>query len=1540
MSFRKVALKLGFRKSTNPGNSSASNQELSAEAGLPQPTQPDGPRGNELELSPRLEKRAGDVPIRELWDLAFERLREEDEELIADYEAKLCGNIGAGLASVVSSKIGRRELMEAVLRRKMKDVNNESWKLKFADSELQVKDVVEPVLGLVNWVNDCLTNALVSNSYASIALAGVSLLLPLVLNPSEQALSLIDGLEYISGLIAQSKMREDLYTRRYESSTSGQTPPSMSHTVYKEALEGVYRKILKFQAAGYLYYAKNAALRLGLDVVKWNGWNEMLGEIRERERNFTAVAQIWRDMKYDEECTATERRHHETIQRWDDIGVDVSGLRKAVEKAQGERKRTDLLSWLCKVDPSASHNLARDKHVSGTGDWLVRDSEQFRTWNMSPSSLLWLHGKAGSGKSILTSSVIAHLKTEYASDPRTALAYYYFSFRDESTQNTAVMLASLIKQLCARRPIISELVESFSEYKDKGERPDTNMLETALVATARGFSTVHIVIDALDECPVLGGERRKLLESLRRIIASIPDNTHLFCASRSEPDIAANLNPLLSPPSRTEVNISTEITVLHRDIGLYIDSVLASADFESWPKGLKTQAKELLNKRADGMFQYVFCQLEILRDLSSESLIHKALQDLPVGLDETYNRILLSISPESRLGIVSVLRWLTFANRFFYVEEIAEIFILHPQHIAIFDEKERLFNPLDVLKKLSVLVISSKEQGLTRVSLAHFSIREYLMSSRITQGPAAHFSLSEVEAQLHIAHSCLVYYLYCVTNDKADVMPLYDSAREFWPILLERVPRELWKDELVALVMDALSIDSPSLRGMERGRRDRLFLSGPDTPYIELANSPEYFSFPTGRPQCFTALLGFVQLTDMVLSANAYRTQEDLEEALQYAAFGGQTSVLQLLLDKGASVNAEYRPFGDALQAAAYKGRLNIALLLLDKGADINARRGGWGSAIQAATGYSSHVIPLLIDHGVSADVPCNRSNCVWMCMLQADFNRGLSTLLRNDADINRACERHGTALHKASQDIYMRRRLFYVLLDKGADVNAKGGEYGHPLQAVCNQGGDYRAEAEALLDRGADVNAEGGRFGSALQAASCARSDGGDIVKLLVERGANVNATGGRFGTALQAACTTSQSRQETIDFLLDSGADVNATGGYYGTALQAACLSGYLEAARRMLNQGANINSLGGQYGSALQAATLCPIRDKAIEVVELLLDRGADVNAYGGHYGSALQAAATLQGGECLELLLDRGADVNASGGHYGNALQAAAFQGDIKAVRMLLNCGADVNAEVCGEYGTALQAACVMHNLETVQLLLERGADVHMKGGKFGNAWHSVASNFAPKSIDVRDKEDRARWRRLRLLLLLLDHGCDINDAHGPHGTALQAVVNDTRPSGAHRLRFLIRRGANANIVRGPYGSLLQFACATPKSDCMALLLLQYCPDIDINIQGGSLGSALQAAAYRGHMRIIEELLSRGAHVNASGGLYGSALNAAIARGSWGIVDKLLAAGAIPDSEQLLEMDEDILQRFREEDSQGAIQRYIMFWDRHKGVMPSS
>jgi hypothetical protein len=64
------------------------------------------------------------------------------------------------------------------LRERVKEAEKNTWKLKFGGKEVPVKDLIQKVARILDWANQYINGAVSANPFASIAWAGVGLLLP------------------------------------------------------------------------------------------------------------------------------------------------------------------------------------------------------------------------------------------------------------------------------------------------------------------------------------------------------------------------------------------------------------------------------------------------------------------------------------------------------------------------------------------------------------------------------------------------------------------------------------------------------------------------------------------------------------------------------------------------------------------------------------------------------------------------------------------------------------------------------------------------------------------------------------------------------------------------------------------------------------------------------------------------------------------------------------------------------------------------------------------------------------------------------------------------------------------------------------------------------------------------------------------------------------------------------------------------------------------------------------------------------------------
>jgi len=329
------------------------------------------------------------------------------------------------------------------------------------------------------------------------------------------------------------------------------------------------------------------------------------------------------------------------------------------------------------------------------------------------------------------------------------------------------------------------------------------------------------------------------------------------------------------------------------------------------------------------------------------------------------------------------------------------------------------------------------------VSLAHFSVKEYLCLPRITQSCATAFAVLETRGHYQISKTCLIYLCnqdflnQALTRSLIEQYPFARFAAEFWHHHYRLIDEDS-ATELEAWGMALFRTRAP----LERWIRlyDVGELSDKRICYDERVKT--YAS-----PVYYASLLGLDGVLARILSASAVDVNArggSYGTALYAASFGGHEKVVQMLLDHDADVNAR-GAYSDALWAASTCGHEKVVQILLDQGADPNVRGRNYGNALQAASsGGHEKVVQMLLDKG---------------------------------AYVNTQGEDYVNALHAATRGGH--EKVVQMLLDQGADINHQGGDYCSPIWMASAYG--YEKVLQILLDQGADVNEQGG-YCSALQ--------------------------------------------------------------------------------------------------------------------------------------------------------------------------------------------------------------------------------------------------------------------------------------------------------------------------------------------------------------------------------------------------------------------------------------------------------------------------
>ena len=205
---------------------------------------------------------------------------------------------------------------------------------------------------------------------------------------------------------------------------------------------------------------------------------------------------------------------------------------------------------------------------------------------------------------LASSAVIEDIRASQK-DQLASLAFFYCDFNENEKRNRRGILLSLLFQLGEQSDAYSVILSEFYETHRRGSRPasDQELLDCLKeMLNLKGQATVHIIIDALDECPTTTttaflNPREKVLKLVEELVNLRIRNLRICVTSRLEADITSTLGRL----AFRSVSLEGESGQV-KEIVDYIEHIVKTDEvMRKWKKADQQLVIKVLSKKADGM---------------------------------------------------------------------------------------------------------------------------------------------------------------------------------------------------------------------------------------------------------------------------------------------------------------------------------------------------------------------------------------------------------------------------------------------------------------------------------------------------------------------------------------------------------------------------------------------------------------------------------------------------------------------------------------------------------------------------------------------------------------------------------------------------------------------------------------------------------------------------------------------------------------------------------------------------------------------------
>ncbi|KID61782.1 uncharacterized protein G6M90_00g113390 [Metarhizium brunneum] len=943
-------------------------------------------------------------------------------------------------------KVQTNELI-GIVREREKEFQDKTHKINIGDREIIWRDYANRV---VSWITDIGNIAVQFAPSGSAAVwSAMKVLLKAHVDQCQELTALFGCAERVLRLVRRGKIYEAIYIQG-ASETSFKSSEGL-----REALVNAYQACLNLLALTADRLQQTSIVRFlhALENPRGEG-DEMVGALSKSEVLLSHEVQA---------CEAEQRqtenaKNRELLQRLNEplryIDQRMAALFTQVERS----KHYDTLDFISKVNIGNQHQRRKNTRLEGTCDWLL-ERQKFLDWETSSmSSIFWLNGEVGAGKSLLTSKVVDRYYVDaqrlidevHSSLVDEGFAFFYCSKGDADIQDDLEthLLRSFLRQLATVPHFPTRMEQSLiglcDEMRNKSEAFSVQKCQERIVQLINILPRTIFVLDALDECDK--GTAKRLVKFFTRLVQESKSLIKIFVSSRDEQHIRRTICS----------NHTIEITINknnHDDIKRYISTTIEEVGDE-WSPDVKSAVQAKLLRGHNGMFRWAFLQIDQLKSLTSAEAILDRLENLPKDLVAAYDEIYNEKQEFDRILLQRAVRWVSYARKPLSTEQLLSAVRLQAKH----DDQN-----------VYTLERSGEDIADDSWKFAHASVLEYFQTQ--------HKPWMEEKAKIELAKLSLLilieeYNAWPLPEDEGltesprgindpefgedNYLELLRSrpglenyVSEFWPWHIQSTQAgDKGCPEVSHLLKRFMAAEGETLSYSEEYRRwiqhaSEQMTSNPFYRDYEL----EYCLRSNTNPVFWIIALNLYATAKKWMGGhlNVQELNREGLDALAFAARYGHDALCVELIKMGSDTNrilhvcdwSDASMKTSALREAVMREHVPCVRTLLEHNADPNLHTSSM--AICEAARRNTEILGVLLEYNASPNLLCPEE-CEFSSALEAaacwDDSAYRAELLINagaiiDADLPRA----GTALTSAAS--WGSLNSVKILVKHGADVNA-----------------------------------------------------------------------------------------------------------------------------------------------------------------------------------------------------------------------------------------------------------------------------------------------------------------------------------------------------------------------------------------------------------------------------------------------------------------------------------------------------------------------